>query len=68
MKYYLKTFFQDKDVEVTREQYLQAERLLGIVPINENQNEPISEAFKGQGLSGWIQYNEENETKEIPHD
>ena len=54
MRFFLRAFYESKDVEVTREQYIHAERNMGFFP--KNGTGIATAAFAGRGVSGHVVY------------
>lgn len=53
-RYFLKTFFSSQETEVTKEQYIQAERNAGFYP--KSGNSPATASFSSGTISGRVQY------------
>ena len=54
MRFFLRAFYESQDVEVTREQYIRAERNMGFFP--KTGTGIATAAFSGRGVSGHVIY------------
>lgn len=60
MRFFLKAAWQDREVEVTKEQFVAAERNAGFRPKGEDRGQPATAGFGNGSVSGRVVYEDKD--------